>query len=51
MKKRIYARKLNFIEKIILWLMMPDLKKYKKEMILVTVNITQVNKDEKKNIC
>lgn len=30
MKKRIYARKLNFIEKIILRLMMPNLKKLKK---------------------
>lgn len=28
--KRIYARKLNFIEKIILRLMMPNLKKLKK---------------------
>lgn len=30
MKKRIFARKLNFIEKIILRLMMPNLKKLKK---------------------
>ena len=30
MKKRIYARKLNFIENIILRLMMPNLKKLKK---------------------
>ena len=32
MKKRIMARKLNIFEKIMLRLMMPDLKKYKKEM-------------------
>lgn len=34
MKKRIFARKLNFIEKIILRLMMPKMKegkRYKKE--------------------